>query len=1199
MRTLTFIVKPWIREMRVTRTIAVLIGIFLICLPTFAQVSQGRILGSVLDQSGGVVAGATVSVMDVARGVTRPLVSDSAGEFQAPGLIPGTYTVRVEAKGFKVVDRQNVVVEVGRDVRVDVELQPGDQNQTVTVTEAIPVINTSNAELGGTVEEVQMAELPVAGRQYYHILNFQPGMLAIPGGDSIGYASNGGRVSNSMWMFDGVDETEMWSGTGPVAGQRQASIMPIDAIEGVNVIQNPGAEYGWRVGAIVNMGVKSGTNSIHGSGYFFDRNAIFDAKNGFLTDSPKQEDTVKDFGVSVGGPIKKDKLFYFLSYEGEYFAVGNPYTQFEPTMQAGIGPSLSFPDAIAALNAHSVAPSSLSLALAGCTAAGTCDPTKGVFGAFPANGVKAFAFNDQGYSHNGVAKVDYHINDKNSLNFEYYAGEGDEYTPGSIQNYWAEGSPQLSEVGRAVWIWTPNTRWVNQARFGSDVNGGPVLPEECVRNLGQPDYAAAFGYTSGTAGNPPACSGKAFSPITIGAFDTLGNDTGGTTTFITHYSGMDTVSYTRGKHLIKFGGEMHFIHFKGFGKLNNLIGQTDFGGGAIPDAYPGASPLEDFLAGQPDSGSLLIGSSPLHIHQNRYAGFIQDDWRVLPRLTINLGLRYEYQGPIKSRENRLGNFDPSTPSGLVQETGDHALYTTSHKGFGPRLGLVWDVNGKGTTVIRAGGSILDDNIINFNDLLHTVFGAALQIIPTGWNLINADGSVVSPKPGNVDVGTVNLTGGSGGQLTWQQNTPIFNSASATLACGDNSNGAAPCTLNVINPHLRQSYVSTWTLAFEHAFTSSLALEVAYVANHGTALAGVIDVNQPALGNKGGTAELKRRPYFSQYAYFGQIRKYTPGLSSSYNGLQVSLNEHVWRGLNFSAGYTYSHALDDVSSISSFNAFDNSNPGLNYGNSTTDIRHHFTFTGTYEIPGKKSPGQLLEGWRISSTLDVMSAFPFGAIDSTDDLSGTGEKTDRWNLVGPASAFKAGTPVPLPCFGVQIPDPANPGKFINSKFAASGVCTIEPSVAAMPQMCQQIAANEATNPNATGALATGTLALGGGTSNQLPSELGCYFTGNSAIVPPAQGTFGDMARNLLRASPFHEWDATVTKVIKIKERYSVEIRLDVYNVLNSVLFEIPSASSNINPASPSQFGVATGTISSSGTVTRSGAPRNMFIGAKFIF
>lgn len=1182
MKSLTSEVVRSFSPRKLVGVLAAMVGLVLLCVPTFAQVSQGRILGSVKDQSGGVVAGATVTIIDVARGVTRPLVSDSSGEFQAPGLTPGNYTVKVESMGFKIVERQNVIVEVGLDVRVEVELQPGDQNQTVTVTEAIPVMNTSNAQLDAMVEQVQMAELPVAGRQYYHVLDFQPGILAIPGGDSIGYASNGGRIGNSMWMFDGVDETEMWSGTGPVAGQRQASIMPIDAIEGVNVIQNPGAEYGWRVGAVINMGVKSGTNNIHGSAYFFDRNAAFDARNAFLAPgSPKQEDTVKDFGGSVGGPIKKDKLFYFLSYEGEFFAVGNPYTQFEPTMIPGTGPGLSFPDAIADLNAHGVPLSALSLALAGCTAAGTCDPTKGVFGAFPVNNTKAFAFNDAGFSHNGVAKIDYHLSDKHALNFEYYAGKGDEYSPGSIQNYWAEGSPQLSEVGRAVWIWTPNSSWVNQARFGNDINGGPVLPEECVRDLGQPNYASAFGYTPGTAGNPSSCAGKAFSPITIGNFDTLGNDTGGTSTFITHYSGMDTVSYTHGKHLVKFGGEMHFIHFKGFGKLNNLIGQTDFGNGAIPDVFAGASALEDFLAGSPDSGSLLIGSAPLHIHQNRYSGFIQDDWRILPRFTINLGLRYEYQSPIKSREDRLGNFDPNSPSGLVQETSGSPLYTTSHKGFGPRLGVVWDVNGKGTTVIRAGGSIVDDNIINFNDLLHTVFGAALQIIPTDWNLINADGTI-APKAGNIDVGTVSLIGGAGGQLTWQQNTPIFNTGSSALACGNNLNGAAPCTLNVINPHLRQSYVSTWTLSFEHAFTGNLALDVAYVGNHGTDLAGVIDFNQPVPGIKGGTNELLRRPFYNQFAYFGQIRTYTPGLSSSYNGLQVALNERVWRGFNFSAGYTYAHALDDVSNIASFNAFENSDPGLNYGNSDTDIRHHFTFTGTYEIPGKKFPGQLLEGWRVSSTVNIMSAFPFGAIDSTDDFSGTGEKTDRWNMVGPASAFKAGKTNTLPCFGVT-----------GSKFANSGVCTIETSLSAMPQLCQQVASNEVPNPNVPGSNSNAT-------GLDVLQNFGCYFTGNSAIVPPAQGTFGDMARNLLRASPFQEWDATITKVFKIKERYSAEIRLDIYNLTNSVEYGVPSSGSgNINPSNPALFGAAQSTISSSGTVTRSGAPRNMFIGAKFLF
>ncbi len=225
------------------------------------------------------------------------------------------------------------------------------------------------------------------------------------------------------------------------------------------------------------------------------------------------------------------------------------------------------------LNSRGIPLSPLSLALAGCTSSGTCNPAKGVFGAFPASGEKTFAFNDQGNSFNGVGKIDYHLNDHHSFNVEYFAGDGDESSPASIQNWWLEGSPQVAEVGRGVWILTPNSTWVNQARFGSDLSHGPVLPEECVANLGQPNYATAFGYTPGTAGNPPSCAGKAFSPITIGNFATLGNDSGGTSQLVTHYAWLDTVSYTRGKHLIKFGAEFHIVHFTGFGKLSNLIGR--------------------------------------------------------------------------------------------------------------------------------------------------------------------------------------------------------------------------------------------------------------------------------------------------------------------------------------------------------------------------------------------------------------------------------------------------------------------------------------------------------------------------------------------------------------------------------------------------------------------------------------------------
>jgi len=1216
------------------------LGILLTYRPLFPQVNQGRILGAITDQSGGAIAGATVTVIDVARGVTRPLVTASAGQYNAPGLIRGTNSVRAEWKGFETVERQNILLQVGADVRVDLTLQPGEQTQTITVTEQLPIMNTTNAQLGGQVEDQQFNNLPITGRQFWHLLDYQPGVLVIPGGDSENYSSNGGRVLSTLWMFDGIDDLDLWSGTGPIAGERQASIMPVDAIEGVKVVQNPNAEYGWRSASVVNMGIKSGTNNIHGSVYFYGRNDVMDARNAFQSPAlGRPADKVEDYGVSFGGPIKKDKLFYFGSFEGEYFEVANITTVTGPTtllLPAGgncaSNPALgncanSLPDAVADINkqnANAVVGnttlSNLSLALAGCPSAAslasitntaliTCNPSSGVFGSFPASTSQSRALNDAGHSNNGIVKLDYHPSDHHALNFELFYGNGQEYSPASIQQYWAEDSPQNSQIGRAVWIWTPNSTWVNEARFGYDESNGPTYPAECTNNLGQPNYASAFGYTPGTAGNPPGC--KAFAPVTIGNFTSLGSDSGGGSDYINYFSFLDSVSYTRGKHLFKFGGELHLIGFYGAGKLTGLTGTTDFGNSGI-SAFAGATPLEDFLTGTVDSGTLLIGNIQRHVSQERHAAFLQDDWRVTSRVTLNLGVRYEYISPITEQNNNLANFDPTTATGLAQETSGNPVYHTNPHSFGPRLGAVWDVTGKGTTVVRLGGSLVADDIISFNDLLKAGNGAQLQANPTGWNLTLPNGTVL-PKPGNINVGIVSLTGNTPGQaplgqLTWLQNTPIFNSTgAAALACGNGlpqvapGNPAitnpAPCSLNVINPHLPTSYVTTWTLSVQHAFTSNLALNVAYVGNHGTSLSGVIDINAPNPGAKGtsgatyATNENLRRGYASQFPYFGQIRYYTGDLESNYDGLQMQLTERVTHGLNFNAGYTFAHALDDVSTVQAFSAYNNANPNLNYGNSTYDVRNHFTLTGSYIIPGIKSPAQLLEGWQINSELNLLGAFPFNAVDTTSDLSGTGEKFDRWNLVGSPSAFTGGGVAQLPCFGVSSSSFAGAANCITVAIPAGAVKGTDQYVSNLPAACVSAASSEqyGTTPNPANPSdknATGLLALG---------NFGCYYQNGSAIVPPAQGSFGTMTRDLLRDHPFREWDFSVMKNMKIKERYNAQFRAEIFNVLNSTEYAVPSG----NPNSPSTFGQAQSAPSGGATVFKSGGPRTMMLGLKVTF
>ena len=259
--------------------------ILLISLPAFSQGNTGRILGTVYDQSGGTVAGATVSVIDTERGVTRTLTTDDAGEYNAPNLTPSQYTVRAEAKGFKKLERQNVVLEVGKEVRIDLTVQPGAQEQTVTVTEAVPLVETTTATLGGTLENKEIADLPLNGRDYQNLMGLRPGVMQQVGGGPWTQSTNGVRPDESVWMIDGVINHNFYDHR-PIAGMPSpitdgATILPLDSIQEFNLMENPKAEYGWDPGAVVNVGIKSGTNQIHGSAYGFYRTAAWDARNYF------------------------------------------------------------------------------------------------------------------------------------------------------------------------------------------------------------------------------------------------------------------------------------------------------------------------------------------------------------------------------------------------------------------------------------------------------------------------------------------------------------------------------------------------------------------------------------------------------------------------------------------------------------------------------------------------------------------------------------------------------------------------------------------------------------------------------------------------------------------------------------------------------------------------------------------------------
>lgn len=1198
------------------KTIPALTGVIvflLMSLPAVAQLNLGRVFGGITDQSGGAIVGAKVTVIDVQRGIARPLTTDNAGEYSAPSLIPGTYTVRAEATGFKTVERTDIVVGVGQDVRVDLSLQPGEQTQTITVTGEAPQIDTTNAQLGGELQNATLAELPVNGRQFTHMLEFFPGVVATPGGvNGTGVNANGVRGEQQVYMLDGLADMDNYVGGRPNIGGSggpgapdESTILPVDSIQEMTVVDNPKAEYGWKPGAVVNIGLKSGTNALHGTAYAFGSDGALDARNPFLTSTfPKTPIMLEQFGASIGGPIKKDKLFFFGNYEGQRELIGVSRIATVPTTAAGAGAGNSFPDAIynifhnAANTAH-LLPNQLSLNLAGCnqtiaqmqaatsSSQITCNAANGVFGNAGASANEPLTINTSGGSDNQLTKIDYHINDHNALNGEYFFGNGNFLAAESAtEPYWVTGFHQRSQVARAVWIWTPNSTWVNEARFGYDNTTWPYFTAECAQNLGQPNYTTTFGFVSGA----PACG---FPTVTVSGFASLGAQA----QYVVNNSGTtaiaDSVSYTHGKHLFKFGAELRPSHWTG-ATFTNAKGTISFGTGgvnaftAVGGSGTTATALQDFLIGLPSSGVLLVGDPLRHLTEYLLAGFVQDDWRLTPKVTVNLGLRYEYKPPFTERNDMLANFNPSAATGLVQESGSNKyLWNPDYTEFEPRLGVAWDVTGKGTTVVRAGAGVVDTTLL-FINTISTPQGAQLNAVPTGFTYYQVNGTKVAGT-GTINTGTINL---NNTQLAWQTGAPVFGSGSTgSLACGNglgqnNPNGGtgatnpanpAPCNISIMNPNWKPGYVTTWTLSVEHAITNNLALNVAYVGTHGGDLDVITDINQPALGSANGKsaptseAEQIRRPYYSQFPYFGKILEYNDYAWSNYNALQVSIKERASHGLTLNAGYTYSHTLDfsndDTNSNNVMNSLD---PALEYADSKADPRHRGYLTLTYLVPGRKSFGQMLEGWQINSTVTLLGAYAWNAADTTSDISGTGESLDRWTLVGSPSNFDGfGQAGRIPCYGLTT----------STVFSAANGCTVGTS---LPAACTAAAAAEATGP-------------GGTTGTQSLNTLGCYMVGDSVIVPPAQGTFGTMGRNVLRTPWFHQWDFSVSKNVRLGERLSAQFRAEFFNVLNSVAYAPPSS----NPDVPATFGQSQSTANSSNPIIGNGGPRQIQLGLKFLF
>ena len=1180
---------------RITFLLLASLGVLLFSVPLFSQGNNGRILGTVTDQTGGVISGATVSIIDKDRGVARTLTTDDAGEYNAPTLIPGTYTVRAEAKGFKTLERQNVVLEVGKEVRVDLTVQPGEQTQSVTVTEAIPLVETTNATLGGTLNNADINDLPLNGRNYQYLLSLRPGVMVQPGGGPWTQSTNNIRPDESAWMVEGVINASFYDAR-PVTGASSfitdgATILPIDAIQEFNLEENPKAEYGWKPGAVVNVGIRSGTNTLHGAAYAFGRDDSFDARNIFnpapdasgncgQATCAKLPLTLEQFGGVVGGPIKKDKLFFFAGYEGMRSFIGNAFATTLPATSALGKPKSSMVDAINAVASsgggfNTALLSPVSLKLLGCTVGATAAATActgGLMQNAPATSTNYLStFPNTNTSNNGVAKLDYRINSKHMINgmlwIGRYVGDGEDHP--IVNPAWLDTAiiPNWTVVGNEVW--TPSSTVVNELRLGYTRNGQRLLPDD--RNV----FADGVSYPLNTG----VTSFGGFPTVRISGFGPGGRVLGswngrpvenGPNPF---YDLTDSVSYLKGKHALKFGGE--YAHVETDFEVHDTRGTIFFDGkktAGVTDCAGKSCPLEDFFAGKPARAQQLVGNPLRKMTWMDAAGFVQDDWRVTSKVIVNLGLRYSYTSPMKEANGLLATFDPRL--GMVQQGSasvGNTLVKPDYRDFSPRLGFAWDVTGKGTTVVRAGASIIYSSfaaasfvqqagLSNFN-------GGSIAAIPTGGCRVVAIPSCPAGQTfgGTIDLGTVNYTGS---QLGW--NTVVF--PGGGVSCTDPATpGGKPCNISGVDPNLRTPYITNWNLSVTRAFTNNLSLEVGYVGNHGTRLAGFTDLNQFSPGTS-------VRPYATAFPYLNYINFNSNYGYSNYNSLQATLTKRVSHGLNFTAGYTYGHGLDNGSE----NRFgplpqDSTNPRAEYASGDFDVRNRFTFTTGYEIPGKKGFGQLLEGWKINSIVSIQSAQPWNIGDTTDDFSGGNDLNDRWDFFGNPRDFKSGANSIPYCTGF--------GKTVacTSQSGIDGTVYAFPNSAAMGAQCTAVAPD------------LGTLATGG-----------CFVDGNSVMVPPATGHFGTMGRNIFRDNGFRNWDLSLFKTFTFKERYSAQFRFEVFDVLNRATISNPNGANNgshngDDPSNTSSFanGSQTPDFATGNPIIGSGGNRAIQLGLKLNF
>ena len=1145
-----------------------------------AQTFRGTILGTVTDATGASVAGATVTVHNVDTGVERTTETTTDGGYLVPELPVGNYTVTIERSGFQKAVTTAVTVDVALTRRVDAVLKPGAISQRVIVEgESLPQVEMTRDTLGGVLTQSEIKDLPVNGRDYTKLIFLTPGAAGSPDqiSDSPGsygeFSMNGARGRSNNYLLDGTDMNDGYR-NDPAINQAgvfgtPSAILPIDAVSEFNVLSNFEPEYGRNGGAVVNIVTKSGTNALHGDAFEYFRNNVLDARNYFnTTNQPQAPFRNNQFGGSLGGPIIKDKAFFYADYEGQREGVGVVNLACVPS-PADLAKVTN--PVIQSLLAHY--PNSDPWPLPNIIAS---IPTMSGCPNGPDSSVTAPSYNNLT---SAIAKVDYNFNKSNILTGRYFVGDSVQAFPlaltgGGILPGFDTFTPTRVQLVSISYVRIISPTKVNEARLGWNRFAEGFLPQDSSFAPSSVNLCAASSVPACSAG----VSDSGLPVISVTGFAQLGaSHSTPRHRFDSNWQAIDNFSWKVGKHNIKMGYEYRRT------TIQQLLGINYRGSLTFNGSGPSGTSLGDFLSGFVDSGSEAFGPPIRHTFQNNHGLYIQDSLQLTSRLTVNYGLRWDYYGVFTEKDDlasNVTNFDVVDQTVTLTQVGSPGLsqlYKPDYKNFAPRLSIAWDPFGRGRTIIRAGYGIFYD-----------VFSQDFFMGQVPYNSSFDPGPTYNPF-GPAAITSVSAVGGAIGK-----NVPVFSPPGETPT-GD---------IFAVDQHIHTPYIENYNLNIQQQITNKLVLQVGYVGSQGHRLFHFLDLNQPdqatitatdiayadthnwsftdsmmkvhmgpcvtagvITGGPGciptdnpASRVFANNPYGAVY-----INDLQTTARSNYNSLQASLRVTDWHGITSVANYVWSHSLDSASDGFEFipngaMPNDSTRPNLEYGDSNFDIRNRFTWVFAYNLPHMTGGWQKLKnGWGIDSAVTLQDGQPWQLnYNFESDFSGSGENYDRPDVVGPIQ-YNSG----------------NPFQYLNlTSFAVP--CTLT-----------QIALT--------------------------PDPMGTGPTTSGEDCLPGTRHFGNEGRTSLKGPTFKQWDLALYKDTPLTERLHLQLRAEFFNILNHPNFSNPflpafisdpaangSTITNGRETGQGFFAIgATGDVGIGNPFLGGGAPRGIQLAAKFMF